>query len=250
MEAILGFAIAVAISLTGVGAGTLTTPILIIFLGVPPAVAVGTALTFSVVVKIASVPFYALHRQINLRILRLLLVGGVPGVIVGSLVLDHFKQGSYERSVFAALGVFIVAAACVRLYRVFRPKATPRTPRPHLLPWLTLPIGAEVGFSSAGAGALGSLILLGMTRLSAAEVVGTDLCFGLVLSLIGSGIHLSAGNYDAALLTKLAVGGVLGALTGSALAGRVAQRPLRIALLLTLIALGVRLAWQGVTNFS
>jgi hypothetical protein len=83
-----------------------------------------------------------------------------------------------------------------------------------------------------------------MTELSAAEVVGTDLCFGLGLSIVGSGIHLSAGNYDAVLLIKLAIGGVLGALTGSALAGHVAQRPLRIALLLTLIALGVRLAWQ------
>ncbi len=245
MEAILGFAIAVAISLTGVGAGTLTTPLLIIFLGVPPAVAVGTALTFSVVVKVASVPFYALHRQINFRILRLLLIGGVPGVIVGSLLLDHFKHGPYDKDIFAALGVFIIAAAGVRLYRVFRPKATPRTPRLRLLPWLTLPIGAEVGFSSAGAGALGSLILLGMTELSPAEVVGTDLCFGLGLSIVGSGIHLSAGNYDAVLLAKLALGGVLGALTGSALAGHVAQRPLRIALLLTLIALGVRLAWQA-----
>ena len=244
MEAILGFAIAVAISLTGVGAGTLTTPLLIIFLGVPPAIAVGTALTFSVIVKVASVPFYAFNRQINFRILRLLLIGGVPGVIVGSLLLDHFKHGTYEKGVFIALGVFITAAACVRLYRVFRPKATPRNQRLHLLPWLTLPIGAEVGFSSAGAGALGSLILLGMTELSPAEVVGTDLCFGLGLSIVGSGIHLSAGNYDAGLLINLAIGGVLGALTGSALAGRVAQRPLRIALLLTLIALGVRLAWQ------
>ncbi|MBV8811780.1 MAG: sulfite exporter TauE/SafE family protein [Acidobacteriaceae bacterium] len=244
MEAILGFAIALAISLTGVGAGTLTTPILIIFLGVPPAIAVGTALAFSVIVKVASVPFYALHRNINMRVLGLLLIGGVPGVIVGSLLLDRFKHGTYQKPIFVALGVFITSAAVLRLYRLFRPRTVPPKPRAHWLPWLTFPIGAEVGFSSAGAGALGSLLLLGMTNLSTAEVVGTDLSFGLGLSLVGSGIHVSAGNYDSALLAKLAIGGVLGALTGSASAGRVAQRPLRIALLLTLIALGLRLAWQ------
>jgi uncharacterized protein len=116
-----------------------------------------------------------------------------------------------------------------------------------LLPWFAFPIGAEVGFSSAGAGALGSLLLLALTPLTAAEVIGTDLCFGLGVSIVGGVIQLGAGNYDAALLLKLIAGGLCGAFTGSLLAGRIAQRPLRVGLLLVLMLLGCELALHGYT---
>jgi uncharacterized protein len=245
MEVLLGFAIAVAISLTGVGAGTVTTPLLILFLRIPPAVAVGTALAFSAIVKIASLPFYVLRRQVNLRVLRLLLYGGLPGVIGGTYLLSRAARASHNAAFTAVLGLVITAMALVRLYRVFRPDAQrPVRDRGHLLPWLAVPIGAEVGFSSAGAGALGSLLMLSMTPLTAAEVVGTDLAFGLILSLVGGGIDVATGNYDGILLFKLAAGGICGALTGSMLAGRIAQRPLRVGLLLTLMVLGCRLAFQ------
>ncbi|MBV9157493.1 MAG: sulfite exporter TauE/SafE family protein, partial [Acidobacteriaceae bacterium] len=122
MEVLLGFAIAVAISLTGVGAGSMTTPLLILLLGVSPATAVGTALTFGAIVKVASVPLYAVRRQINLRILGFLLAGGLPGVIIGGYLLDRLKRGSTQ-GLYAALGGLIVAAALFHLYRVFRPKA-------------------------------------------------------------------------------------------------------------------------------
>lgn len=242
MEFLLGFVIALAISLTGVGAGSMTTPLLILLLGISPATAVGTALTFGGIVKLASVPLYAIRRQVNLRILSLLLIGGIPGVIAGGLLLDRVRNTASTGVLYIALGTLIVATALFHLYRVFRPKpeASARD-RSRLLPWFALPIGAEVGFSSAGAGALGSLLLLGFTPLTAAEVVGTDLCFGLGLSLAGSFIQIGAGNYDAALLWKLAVGGLIGAFTGSLLAGRIAQRPLRVGLLVTLVILGCRL---------
>lgn len=242
MEFLLGFVIALAISLTGVGAGSMTTPLLILFLGVSPANAVGTALTFGAIVKIVSVPLYAARRQVNVRILLLLLVGGLPGVIAGGLLLNHLKHSTTSGVLYIALGTLIVATALFHLYRVFRPNPhAGHVNRLRWLPWFALPIGAEVGFSSAGAGALGSLLLLGFTPLTAAEVVGTDLCFGLGLSLAGSVIQLGAGNYDAALLWKLVVGGLFGAFTGSLLAGRIAQRPLRVGLLVTLVILGCRL---------
>ena len=246
MEFVLGFIIALAISLTGVGAGSMTTPLLIVFLGVSPATAVGTALTFGAIVKIASVPLYAVRRQVNLRILWLLLAGGIPGVICGALLLNRVKHSAYNGVLYVTLGTLIVATALFHLYRVFRPKPQPSNhDRSRLLPWFALPIGAEVGFSSAGAGALGSLLLLGFTPLSAAEVVGTDLCFGLGLSLVGGFIQIGAGNYDPALLAKLVIGGLIGALTGSLLAGRIAQRPLRVGLLLALVILGCQLAAYG-----
>jgi uncharacterized membrane protein YfcA len=248
VEFLLGFVIALAISLTGVGAGSMTTPLLILLLGVSPATAVGTALTFSAIVKTASIPLYAVRRQVNLRILWLLLAGGLPGVIAGALLLIGLKHSMSNGILYIALGTLIVATALFHLYRVFRPKPQASTlDRSRLLPWFALPIGAEVGFSSAGAGALGSLLLLGFTPLTAAEVVGTDLCFGLGLSLAGSFIQIGAGNYDAALLWKLAVGGLIGAFTGSLLAGRIAQRPLRVGLLVALVILGCQLALHGST---
>ena len=91
-----------------------------------------------------------------------------------------------------------------------------------------LAIGAEVGFSSAGAGALGSLLLLSFTRLTAAEVVGTDLCFGLGVSAVGSVIQLGQGNFDSALLYKLVIGGFEGreqGVSGALLAQVAGARP-------------------------
>ena len=76
---------------------------------------------------------------------------------------------------------------------------------------IAFPIAAEVGFSSSGAGALGTVALLGLTSLSAAQVVGTDLTFGLVLSLVGTGIHMIGGSYDSSLLWQLGIGGIFGA---------------------------------------
>ena len=248
MEVVLGFVIALAIALTGVGAGSMTTPLLILLLGVPPASAVGTALSFGAMFKIASVPAYAIRGQVNRRVLLFLLAGGVPGVIGGGFLLRSLKGSGYERGLYVALGCLITVTASFHLYRMFRPK--PRSAKADhsaFLPWMALPIGAEVGFSSAGAGALGSLLLFGLTRLTTAEVVGTDLCFGLVLSAVGSSIQLSSGNYDGALILKLVIGGLCGALTGSLLAGRIAPAPMRFAVLVMLIVLGVQLATHGHT---
>ncbi|HEY7209549.1 MAG TPA: sulfite exporter TauE/SafE family protein [Bryobacteraceae bacterium] len=246
MEVLIGFVIAVAISLTGVGAGSMTTPLLILFLGVSPTTAVGTALTFGAIVKIVSVPAYLWRKQVNGRVLAFMLAGGVPGVIAGSLLLSSLKGGSYEGALYAILGTVITLTALFHLYRTLRPKRDGGVrDRANFLPWLTLPIGAEVGFSSAGAGALGSIVLFGLTKLSAAEVVGTDLSFGLLLSAVGSGIHLTEGNYDGWLLLKLVMGGILGAITGSMLAGRIAPRPMRLAVLLMLVILGTELAFHG-----
>lgn len=245
-EILLGFVIALAIALTGVGAGSMTTPLLILLLRVPPATAVGTALTFGWIVKVASVPVYAFRRQVNGRILLLLLAGGLPGVITGGLLLSRLQHSTYTTALYALLGSLIVGTAAFHMYRLFRP-AVRTGGREHLrlLPWFALPIGAEVGFSSAGAGALGSLLLLGMTNLSTAEVVGTDLCFGMGVSFAGSLIQVSAGNYDASLLLKLVIGGLCGAIAGSFLAGKIPQRPLRFALLTMLLVLGFQLATHG-----
>ncbi|HEX6896031.1 MAG TPA: sulfite exporter TauE/SafE family protein, partial [Bryobacteraceae bacterium] len=100
--------------------------------------------------------------------------------------------------------------------------------------------------SSAGAGAMGSLVLLAITPLTAAQVVGTDLFFGLCVALVGSGFQVSAGNFDSVILTNLIIGGVFGAFAGTYLAAIAPQRAFRVALSFWLILLGVQLAWSGV----
>ena len=85
----LGFVISVAIGMTGVGAGTLTTPMLILVIGVPARIAVGTALIFGAVIKIITSPVYMARRQVDWRTLGFMLVGGVPGVLGGVLLLRN-----------------------------------------------------------------------------------------------------------------------------------------------------------------
>lgn len=249
MEIVLGFIIAVAIGVTGVGAGVITAPVLILFFHVSPAHAVGTALAFSVAVKMLVVPMQIYRKQVDYRVLGYLLAGGLPGVLTGSYILAKLNTKGSEGILYAALGTTVVVMAGFNLYRLWLQPA--REGSRNLMRWLpliALPIGAEVGFSSAGAGAIGSLVLLLFTPLSAARVVGTDLFFGLCLSLVGSGFQLSAGNYDLAILTQLIIGGVLGAFAGTYLAAITPQRAFRIVLSLWLITLGVQLCWSGVQH--
>ena len=96
-----------------------------------------------------------------------------------------------------------------------------------VLAWLMFPVGAEVGFSSAGAGALGNAALLSLTPLEPAQVVGTDIVFGFLVSLIGSGAHWFTHATNPELLLHLIVGGVIGAVGGTFVSTHVPRRPLR-----------------------
>ena len=234
----LGFIIAVAIGLTGVGAGTLTTPLLILAIGVPARVAVGTSLIFGAVVKIITAPVYMARKQVDWRTLGFMLVGGVPGVLVGVFLL----KGIDGKMITGVIGLTIVIVA---IFNLLRPTTAHRHDRTKWLAAITLPIGAEVGFSSAGAGALGALTLLNMTTLSAAAVVGTDLVFGLVLSLIGGGVNAAMGTLDWPVLGQLLVGGIPGAITGAYLAGRVPSKTLRAGLSGAMALLGANLVYRG-----
>ena len=250
MEIILGFLIAVAIGVTGVGAGIITAPVLILFFHVPAANAVGTALAFGVAVKLLVVPMQLYRKQVDFRVLGYMLAGGVPGVLAGSFLLAKLNVPGRQGILYATLGSTIVVMAALNLYRLWlQPGHATKRDRSRWLPLITLPIGAEVGFSSAGAGALGSLALLAITPLTAARVVGTDLFFGLCVALLGSGFQLSAGNYDATILTKLVIGGLAGAFAGTYLAAVAPQRVLRAALSLWLISLGVQLCWSGIRHW-
>jgi uncharacterized membrane protein YfcA len=234
--------------LTGVGGGTITTPILILILRLPPPIAVGTALTFTAVTNLLLAPMYMLRRQVSFSTFGWMLLGGLPGVILGGLTLNRLAKNLDQKPIYVILGLTIIIAAGLNIFRLLRTQGHGGSGnRPRILPFLMFPVGAEVGFSSAGSGALGSLALLGFTSLKAAQVVGTDICFGLSMSLIGSGIQLFAGHYNGGVLVHLLTGGVFGAFVGSFLAVRLPSRPLKWGLAIWLTGLGINLFMRGMS---
>ena len=245
MALLLGFLIAFAIGVTGVGAGTVTAPLLILALGLPPEVAVGTALLFGFLVKVPAGLVYLSRGQVSANALGLLLVGGLPGVLLGSLLLVHLKGA--RNLVLLLVGFTVVLSAGLALYRTLVRLSTARK-KLWLLPPAAFGIGLEVGFSSAGAGALGTLLLLYATRLTPQQVVGTDILYGLALALVGGGVHLHFGQVDPATLLPLSMGGVVGAVLGALLATRVPREPFRVALLIWLLFIGAQLVYRGVAH--
>jgi hypothetical protein len=240
MQYVIGFFIALFIALTGVGAGTITVPVLVLFLGVPAPIAVGIGLMFSAAVKLILVPAQIARRNVAWRTLGYMLLGGAPGVLVGSLFLKHLINAGSQNVLNAILGAILVTTAIWQILFSFRRMEENRKTRDRspLLSWLMFPVGAEVGFSSAGAGALGSAALLSMTPLAPAQVVGTDIVFGFLVSLIGSGAHWFTHATNFELLMQLVIGGVAGAVCGTLLSTRVPRRPLRFALWVWLLILG------------
>ncbi|MEI9814515.1 MAG: sulfite exporter TauE/SafE family protein [Acidobacteriota bacterium] len=136
----------------------------------------------------------------------------------------------------------------VSTFNLFRFAPTQSVDRKPWLAFVALPIGLEVGFSSAGAGALGSLALMNLTKLSPAAVVGTDLTFGLVLNFVGGGIRAAMGDLDQSVLVRLLAGGVVGAILGSLLAQKLPSKKLKFVLCIALVGLGGNLAWKGAST--
>lgn len=240
MGYVTGCFIALFIALTGVGAGTVTVPVLILFLNVPAATAVGIGLMFATAVKLILLPTQIMRQNIVWPTLGFMLIGGAPGVLIGSLFLKHLVSADSQNLLNAILGAILVSTAAWQILFSFRSvqEGRERPDRTRLLSLLMLPVGAEVGFSSAGAGALGSAALLSLTPLTPAQVVGTDIAFGFMVSLIGSGAHLFGNQGTSRLLIQLVAGGVLGAVVGTILTTRIPRRPLRLALWVWLLILG------------
>jgi hypothetical protein len=247
MEITLGFLIAFVIAITGVGAGTITAPMLILLLHVPVAISVGLALAYSTIVKAVVVPVQIVRGQVAWRVLGIMLLGGIPGVVAGSLLFRRYAAVGSHAVFYEVLGLIIVFSAAWHLYRHFRPQSFSGQRRTRLgaIGALMFPIAAEVGFASSGAGAMGTLVLMGLSSLDAAKVVGTDLAFSFCVTLMGSGLHFASGFFDSALLLRLVIGGVLGAVAGSWVAPRVPSRQLRLALSVGLVLLGLSFCYRG-----
>jgi uncharacterized protein len=244
MNFLIGFLIAAAVGLTGIGGGSFTVPALVLLAGLTAGEAVGTAFLFAGVLRLIAAPFYLFGKQIHSRYLWLLLVGAVPGLLVGTWALRLLNREAGSPYVIVILGVLLAASSSVTfIRRVQNPAFAAKNHR--WLPWLALPIGVESGFSSAGAGALGTVLLLNYSEMTPAQVVGTDLLFGLVLAVIGSAFHWSFGSISMPILSQLLLGGVPGVVFGCLLARKVPANKLKTAVAMVAIFAGLQLVWTG-----
>jgi uncharacterized membrane protein YfcA len=244
MHLFLGFLIALAVGLTGIGGGSFTVPALLLMVGLPAGEAVGTAFVFAGVLRLIAAPFYLLGRQVHGRYFRLLLLGAVPGLVLGMLALRLVAKTENNGIVTIVLGVLLAASSGVTFFpRAQNQRFALKNSR--LLPWLAFPIGIESGFSSAGAGALGTVLLMNYSEMAPAQVIGTDILFGLVLAIIGSAVHWSLGSISAPILLQLLAGGVPGVVLGCLLARKVPAPKLKAVIAVIAICAGLQLVWSG-----
>jgi hypothetical protein len=246
-----GFFVGMLVGMTGVGGGSLMTPILILVFGVHPVAAVGTDLLYAAATKTGGTLMHGLGRTIDWRIVGRLASGSVPMAVLTLFVLSRveIKGAAAGGLVSAVLGTALFATAAALIFRrklvtlYVRHVGELDQRRTRML---TIAMGAVLGIlvpiSSVGAGAIGvtALILL-YPRLPTARIVGSDIAHAVPLTLAAGIGHWMMGSIDWPLLGSLLLGSLPGIVLGSQLATRVPDLVLRVALAATLVVAGGRL---------
>ena len=249
---IAGFAVGAIVGLTGVGGGSLMTPLLVLGFGVPPVTAVGTDLLYAGFTKVGGAVSHGLKGHVDWRITGLLALGSVPATILALIALAYLPPASPATRllVSSSLGVMLLLTALALVFRAqllawAKGRAERGTFAAHRNA-VTIATGAFIGFavtlSSVGAGAVGvtALILL-FPLLATVRVVGTDIAHAVPITLVAGFGHAFLGNVNWWLLASLLVGSLPGILVGSHLAARVPERFLRNSLAAVLLLAGTKL---------
>ena len=247
-----GFAVGLLVGLTGVGGGSLMTPILILLFGIHPASAVGTDLLYAAATKTAGSLVHGYNHTVDWRVVRRLATGSVPATAVTILALSFVNlNGAMARDLIA--GLLTVALCFTALTLVFRDQIVRRYSSrigrlsERRVAGLTTAVGAILGvlvsISSVGAGAIGvtALILL-YPQLPIARIVGSDIAHAVPLTLIAGLGHWWLGSIDLHLLIPLLLGSVPGIVLGSYVVTRVPEVALRLLLAGTLVVVATKLA--------
>ncbi len=247
---VFGLGVGVLIGLTGIGGGSLMTPLLILFAGVQPVVAIGTDLAYGAITKTVGGWRHLRSGTVDLGVSKWLAVGSVPGSIAGVLIVDalHDRHGDGFDSTLlgiVAAALFIVAFTVLARALFGEPRER------HTVPLtagakagavaIGLVLGVVLGMTSVGSGALVGLALIMVFRLTPHRVVGTDV-FHAALMLWAAGLaHLFVGNVDLTLMANILIGSLPGVWLGTALLPRVSAAVLRPTLGCVLLgsALGV-----------
>ncbi len=244
-----GFAVGGVVGLTGVGGGSLMTPLLIGVFKLHPAVAIGTDLWFAALTKTGGAVAHHRHGHVDRGIARLLLIGSLPAALL-TIAWMHATgpTRAWTALLTYSLGIALLLTAVVVVYRPLWQRLGLRLETwiaPRHKPLLTVAVGAVLGLlvtlSSIGAGALGAtLILLLYPRLPAQHVVGTDIAYAVPLTLVAGIGHASLGHVDWSLLGALLVGSLPGIWLGARLTKSLPDKLIRTLLAGSLMAAGLK----------
>lgn len=251
-----GFFVGTVIGLTGVGGGSLMTPLLIFFFGVKPYMAVGTDLLFAAFTKMGGTLSLARQRLVPWRVVGLLCAGSLPASLLTLAVLHRIGPASAaaQSLMTTTLGIALLLTAAATFYKAVRGRQLPRSVTQAELSHATrarhwsLPVlfGAVIGtlvtLTSVGAGAIGVTVLLILfPMLPLPRIVAADIAYAVPLTLVAGLGHASLGSVDWPLLAKLLAGSLPGIWLGSRLVHHTPDRVVRSILSLLLAWAGTKL---------
>ncbi|MEI9928074.1 MAG: sulfite exporter TauE/SafE family protein [Sphingomonas sp.] len=254
LNALAGLLVGIVVGLTGVGGGSLMSPILILLFGIAPATAIGTDLWFAAITKTVGSTIHHRNQSVDWRIVGLLAIGSVPATLLTGLWLWHVQiEHAGGALLQRGLGVVLVLSAVATLARFRFARWTSRLSiRNHAaFPGLKIAatiaagviLGTLVTLTSVGAGALGATMLLVLYpyRLSLRKLVGTDIAHAVPVTLIGGIIHLLIGTVNLGLLAMLLIGSLPGIVIGARLSAVIPERVIQPVLALVLAFSGFKL---------
>ena len=252
LYSISGLVVGLLVGFTGVGGGSLMTPLLVLVFGIHPATAVGTDLLYAGLTKITGSAVHSFHNTVDWKVVRRLALGSAPAAVLTLLALAHFGHNSKTVSqvIETTLGLALLVTAVTLIFRRWLiahygralEKASERE-----IALFTTGLGALLGvvvtISSVGAGAIGVTVLLMLyPKMPTVRLVGSDIAHAVPLTLIAGAGHWWLGSVDFSLLASLLLGSIPGIMIGSHFASRVPDRVLRPLMAGTLALVGARLA--------
>jgi len=238
-----GAVIGVVVGMTSTGGGALLTPALVLLLGVPARIAVGSDVLIAAVIKLVGSGFYVARGEVHWETVRTLAYGSIPGALVGLALLEAVPLARIDALLQQALGGALVLVGVVTVMQLLRtPRPASAMPRASVTMATGAAIGLLVSVTSIGSGSLLLAAFVLWFPLRPTTMVGTDLVHALVLSSVAAAGHFFAGRVDLALSAMVLVGAVPGVIAGASVATWMPQRALRGCLAAILLAVGLRLA--------
>ena len=254
---LFGLGVGILVGLTGMGGGSLMTPLLILVFGVKPVTAIGTDLAYAAVTKTVGGWKHFRQSTVDMRLSSWMAIGSVPAAIGGVYVLELLERrlgADFDTTLLAVLagallftGVAVLARAFMMPWLNDRERATVDMQRRHKIAAVSIGVfvGFVLGVTSAGSGALIAVALIMVFRLVPTRVVGTDVFHAAILLWAAAAAHLIAGNIDFALAGTILIGSVPGVWLGSHWSVRVPTATLRTALGVVLLGAGLGLATKA-----
>jgi len=248
---LFGFGVGILVGLTGMGGGSLMTPLLIVVFGVKPVTAVGTDLTYGAVTKTLGGWRHLRHRTVDTGLSTWISIGSVPAAVGGVYVLHAIEKAYGSQfdnimlvAVAAALlftGTAVMIRALFAKSLVERERFDPTTRNKVAAVTLGAFVGFVLGVTSAGSGTLIAIGLIIVFRLAPRQVVGTDIFQAAILLWAAAIAHIVSGNVDWALAGTILIGSLPGVWIGSQLITKVRVEALRMGLAIVLVGSGMGL---------